>query len=384
MTNMLFYAIKKILCFAKRVIKILLRVFLPNIIYSNLTCLRFFERIQIKNNSGTSKLVCVFGIPVLQYANIDGRRKYCLPAKKQIDKTQPVFYLKINRRDDYVFLCFQHWIDTIAEKGADYFIICDNKILEKEICKKIIFHDTNIKFLKSCKNRKQKHIVDKIATKYWIKATYAHLTTFYHAKNNGIASFWNIDADDTLFCMPPEKISNYLKEVEAYADKNDIEAFSLDMHRSRTRGRHWSFGITYTKMDTNWFQIFNENPDVKWHKHYDNYDYEFNLDWFFTFLKDYKNIKNETFYINNSLFIHWGNFLTNIIGSGIFYWKNNTLKFPIILEVIKDEYFGNIPISKDCIKFESDMNDEIKYKFIIDYVTYLYKPSKQMNNLWCE
>ena len=384
MTNMLFYAIKKILCFAKRVIKILLRVFLPNIIYSNLTCLRFFERIQIKNNSGTSKLVCVFGIPVLQYANIDGRRKYCLPAKKQIDKTQPVFYLKINRRDDYVFLCFQHWIDTISSMNRDYYILCDNKKLEKEVLKRIVFPDSNIKFIKSCKNKKLERIVNKISTKFWIKATYAHLTTFYHASQNNFNAFWNIDADDTLFCMHPEKLSNYLKEVEIYANTNDIAAFSLDMHRSRTRGRHWSFGITYTRMNTDWFKILNDNPNTEWQKYYDNYDYNFNIDWFFTYLRDYKNIKNETFYINNSAFIHWGNFLTNMIGAGIFNWGNGTLKFPIILGTIEDEFFGKIPIAKDCIKFESDMNDKANHKFIIDYVTFLYKPSKQMDNLWCE
>lgn len=347
--------------------------------------MKFFEKVKTNLRNGKLRQIRILGFPILQYYRENSKEtNYRIPflCKKLINKTKPVFYLKINRQDAYSFLCLQHWIDTIESIGADYFILCDKEKLERDVLKRIIFPNTNIKFLKSCRNKKLKMIVDKIATKFWIKATYAHLTTFYHAQKNNISSFWNIDADDTLFCMEPQILANYLKKIEQYAETKDFGSFSLDMHRSRTLGRHWSFGITYTRMNTDWFSILNNNPDSSWQKHYEKYDYEFNLDWFFTYLKDFKNIKNETFYIDNSYFIHWGNFLTNVIGSGVFNWKNNRLYFPIILSVLNDKYFGNIQIADDCHKFDSKLSDEDAQNFIVNYVTYLYKPSKQMTNLW--
>lgn len=345
--------------------------------------MKLFEKIKIQLKDKESRQIKFCGIPILQYTKIrNGKRHYFFPVKQKINNNAPIFYLKINRLDDYVFLCLQQWLDTISHMNRDYYILCDNKKLKKEIIKKIVFPNSNIKFLKSKRCNQLKKIVKNIATKFWIKATYAHLTTFYHAKHNNIKSFWNIDADDTLFCINPITLAEYFIKIEAYADTNNISAFSLDMHRSRTAGRHWSFGITYTQMNIDWFNILEMNTDNSWQKNYENFDYEFNLDWFFTYLHDYKNINNQTFYIENSAFIHWGNFLTNIIGSGIFYWENERLKFPIILNIIDDKYLGDIPIAQDCIKFTSNFDELQNKKYIIDNLTYLYKPSKQMLNLW--
>ncbi|MBO5948088.1 hypothetical protein J6Q66_04560 [bacterium] len=348
--------------------------------------MRFFEKVKINLKNGKSRIIKIFGVPILQYYrsnNNDGAKIYSCPLfNKERNDGKPIFYLKINRTDDYAFVCLQHWIDIIAKMDREFIILCDKPELEKKVLEKVFFNSQNVNFMKSMKNGHIEKIVNTISTKFWIKATLAHLTTFYHAKKSGFNSFWNIDADDTLFCMDPCMIGPYLKNIEQYAEENKISAFSLDMHRSRTNGIHWSFGITYTRMDINWFSIFKENKNSEWQKYYNKYDYEFNLDWFFTYLRDYKNIKNETFYINNSSFIHWGNFILNVIGSGVFEWRDGRLKFPIILGLLKNSYFGDIPIAKDCVKFESELTKEYSINFITDKLTYLYKPSKQMDNMW--
>lgn len=368
MTNMLFYAIKKILCFAKRVIKILLRVFLPNIIYSNLTCLRFFERIQIKNNSGTSKLVCVFGIPVLQYANIDGRRKYCLPTRKKI-KNKTACYLKVNRFREYTLLCIQHWINILREiPNMDFYFICDNNELKNQIKRNIVFLDSNINFIKSSLRPSIKRLGNKIAIKKWQKAAYAHLTTYWHSYINKYEAFWNIDADDTIILLSPQKVAKVMSEVEAYTAKYNTDNISLDMWRSHTRGKHWTFGITYSLNKINWINILNKLYEKDWFLYYKKYHIECNLDWFFTFLKDYKNIKNETFYIDKCSFIHYGAFLADIVKGSICEWKDNNIYYPIISNIFKCQELGVLPIAEDCIKFNADIKDGECVEFLQDYI----------------
>ncbi len=63
-----------------------------------------------------------------------------------------------------------------------------------------------------------------------------------HAKENGFKAFWNIDADDTCFCLSPKRMTELLSTTEHYACSNNIHIFSLDMHRSALEGQHWSNG----------------------------------------------------------------------------------------------------------------------------------------------
>lgn len=346
--------------------------------------MRLFEKIKLHTMDSTkSRVILVLGKPLVYYQRAHFFKSFTFAWNLPVKNTSiPVFYLKVNRLADYTLPCIQHWINVINNMGADFYFLCDNKKLQNEILRWICFPNMNVKFISSSKCSQLRKIVKNISTRFWIKATYAHLTTFFHAKKTGVRSFWNIDADDTFFAMPIEKLSKYLKKVEEYAEAYNISAFSLDMHRSRTFGRHWSFGITFTRMSIDWFHILEQNTDSKWQKLYDKYDYEFNLDWFFTYLRDYKNLKIESFYLDNTMFIHWGNFLLNIIGAAVFSWENNRVKFPIILGVLGDENFGDIPICPDCIKFSTSCKKKSNQKFISDHLTYLYKPSKQMENLW--
>lgn len=252
---------------------------------------------------------------------------------KKILKSSPknnsdtVFYLKINRQKNYTFACLQKWIDIANLLGVDFYIICDDNDLKKDVLKKIKFKDSNIKIIKSCKSREIKAISSRVANKQWQNAAYAHLTTFFHARENNIKYFWNIDADDTSFLMYSEHLVNELRKIEIYAKENHIAAFSLDMWKSITDGKHWSFGITYIDNTIDWFKLLKE--------HYDDFDYinypnvNFNLDCYFTYLNKITDIKFETFYFENLRFIHWGNF-DNPIYSGISHWSNGVLSRPYL------------------------------------------------------
>lgn len=330
---------------------------LPIIIPGKGVVMKFFEKIKIKIKSGKLRQVRVFDIPVIEYGKVNNeiiKPRLILFKKFNINKSKPIFYLKINRNEEYTYLCLQHWIDSLGSSNNDFFILCDKPKLEREVLKRIIFPNANIKFIKSFKNKKLKQYVQKIATKWWPKATFAHLTTFFHAKQNNITEFWNIDADDTMFALEPIDISNMLQNVENYTKSNDIKVISLDMWHSRTREKHWSFGITYVNNFAELFNILNNLTNTEWQNYYKNYDIAFNLDWFFTYLKNKEHYKIESFYFESCYFIHWGNFLINTIGSNICFWHNKFLTFPILKNIYNDNFLGNIPIAENCIKFDLD------------------------------
>lgn len=346
--------------------------------------MKLFEKIKIRLKNGKSTQFRICDIPVLQISEAKGKKKIILPFfnKHEINKNTPVFYLKVNSQADYLFLCLQHWIKVIDSIGADYYILCDNKKIERNILKKIIFPNSNIKFIKSNKSSYLKKIVKTIASPFWVNATYANLTTFLHAKQNGITSFWNIDADDTLFCISPEKNAILLNKVKEYAEKNNIDAFSFDMHMSRTKGKHWSFGITYTRTAINWFEIFNKNKDTSWRNNYLDFDTNFNLDWFFTHLRNSKIAKCETFYVENVRFIHQGDLINNPIYAWIGEYKNNKILFPILLHLYGSKKYGEIEIFKDVIKIDADIKVFDCYKYMQTEYNELDASTKPHDNMW--
>ena len=350
--------------------------------------MNIIDRIIVKVKKGKFRQIRVLGILVFEYYKENNKvvnLQMSLFKKCHVEKSKPVFYLKINRNTDYTFLCLQHWIDVLSVSNRDFFILCDNLQLEKEVLRKVIFPNSNIKFIGSCKNSRLKKYVKKIATKWWPKATFAHLTTFYHAKQNNIKEFWNIDADDTMFALEPEDIRSILQNVENYSKTNNIDAISLDMWHSRTRQRHWSFGITYINNFSEIFNILDSLTNTDWQNNYKDCDVAFNLDWFFTYLKDEKKYKIESFYIENCYFIHWGNFLINAIGSSICFWQNGYLNFVILKDIYKDNSLGMVPIADDCIKFSLENNNYSCFeKFANKYISNLkYFPPelKKLHNI---
>lgn len=195
----------------------------------------------------------------------------------------------------------------------------------------------------------------------------AHLSTFYYAKKHKVREFWNIDADDTEFLLNAKKIAEILSSIARYAQNHHIHAFSLDMWRTRTLGQHWSFGVTYTSMECDWIGIFEGNTDTKWQERYPNLDNgNFSLDWFFTYLGKAGIARVATFYINNAFFVHFGNFFfaRSPLGLGVSHWQNGVLRYPLLLEIYGSKRFGEVPIAKDCIKFEAGLDKMDAFDFM--------------------
>lgn len=185
--------------------------------------MKIFQKIKIKNKQGKTRIIVIFGFPLLRFdikKLKDGSKKtdIYLPGffkdKQNNSNYNHVFYLKVNRNNNSTFVNLQHWIEIAEAMNAKYYIVCDNDKLKENIYKRVCFANPDIKFLKSCKNKRLKKIVNSIATGVWKNATYAHLTTFFHAKQQGTVNFWNIDADDTVFCMEPEKCAEALNQIE--------------------------------------------------------------------------------------------------------------------------------------------------------------------------
>lgn len=295
-----------------------------------------------------------------------------------------VFYLKINSADNCSFQCLQHWINIIGWFGGDFYIICDKEDLERQVYQKIHFDNKNIKFIKSI-HKPIEHIVKNMSTRFWTKATYAHLTAFYHARKLGLENFWNIDADDTMFLIEAPRAAQILKNAQNYAKANNITAFSMDMHTSRTHGKHWSFGITYIDSRVDWFEIFSNEKTPEWmNKYIGKYDWEFNLDWYFTYLRDFKEFKNKTFYVENLHFMHYGDFMLNPISWGISQWKNGKVFYPILKTIFNQDSLAEIPISTESVKVDTLDSEKMSFHYINQYLTFLNNIPEPAQNMWFE
>ena len=322
----------------------------------------------------------ICGILAIQYhtplANPKGKKNDLLlfPRKsRQIRRTfDTAFYLKINRNENYAIVCLNQWFKIAQIMNADCYIICDNKALQKRVEREVDSCHIEKKFLPSMKKPK---IIKHICTSIWAKnAGNAYLSTFYYAKSHGYNEFWNIDADDTMFLLNAKKCAQILSQVAIYANAHKICAFSLDMWHSRTLGTHFSFGITYTSFECDWFKILEGNKDSKWQEKFMSLDNgNFNLDWFFTYLgaSSLANVAN--FYIENAFFIHFGDFFVNRfgLGLGVSHWQEGKLRYPLLLEIYGSKRFGEIPIAKDCIKFDANLNKQDAYDFMQKEMSFL-------------
>ena len=88
------------------------------------------------------------------------------------------FYLKANKFAPWSVRCALHWIEAARlVPEAKIIILCDNPTLKAELLKKTDLEETD--FLESNRtDASLKKIVDGIIDPFWIKAGYAHLTTF--------------------------------------------------------------------------------------------------------------------------------------------------------------------------------------------------------------
>lgn len=285
-----------------------------------------------------------------------------------------VFYLKVNRNSDYAIRNVTTWLNVCGlYNNSICYVICDNGVLSNRIAKECNGYGQKYEIISSYRRTEDYSLIKYITNSRWEKAGLAHLTTFLHAADHHYKKFWNIDADDTRLCLSVKRIKTALDEVSKYADDNKIDLFSLDMWRSRVEGHHWSFGVTYTNGCVDW-----KSEIKKWVK--DNYNYpDFsnpnhpkNIDEFFTYLRFMsKQVKIETFYIENLLFVHFGDDLIyDPIQSGIYHWTKGEIEFPILYAIFGTKSIGKIEIYEDCYKIDIGISaEEGKYQ-LAKYANY--------------
>lgn len=266
------------------------------------------------------------------------------------------FYLKINREENYAIKNLSRWIDAAFLLDADCYIVCDSSEVKKKIEYDVPLYSSPI-FIESNKCSEIAYIVDKIANRNWKNVAYAHLTTFWDARERGYKEFWNIDADDTRMCVTIDKMAHILAVAEECAKREDIDCFSLDMWNSETEGKHWSFGVTYVNSEIDWFMLLRDKCEDREYREMDNEGNQ-NVDWFFTYLKNQKLCKNESFYIENMKFVHYSNdFVEKPIASGLFHWKDGKLIYPFMYYGFGMQELGSFDIAEGVYCLDVTVDD---------------------------
>lgn len=237
---------------------------------------------------------------------------------------------------------------------GEFVIICDKYATRKSIFKHIIFHSGDVAMMRSI-TRPLKHIV-KYFDAYWQPPALAHLSTFYHSAQNNKAYFFNIDADDTMFCAAPKRVAQMLKNAMIYAQTQNLSAFSLDMHTSRQKGV-WTFGVSFIAHNVDWLKLFSLYTKSAVSAKY-TFGTTINIDLVVHYMKAHSYIKAESFYIENSIFLHFPktHFLISPLIGSVLYYKNGILHTPI-LEYIYHNPLGRIPIDKNVVRLEDVEGD---------------------------
>lgn len=291
---------------------------------------KIFNLIKIKSENGDKKKVLrFFNKPFLKFYKLKDKKYTITYIKRKTKNYDEVFYLKINDVKEYSLRCLQKWIDIANEFSGKVYIVCDNDKVKKQILKDIVFYDDDVEFI-GTRIKKILPYVKAISDKFWYKAVWAKLAIFLHAKEHNYTNFWKIDADDTLFILPIERVKEFLQNAKNIAIKQEIKAFSLDMHTSKLYGKYWSFGVCYIDNTIDWFSIFKEKMSSSWKNDYrKNYYEPMNLDWFFTYLRDIGIVNIGTFYIDNVYFVHYGDRSSNFV-TKIYHWENGQFIFPLL------------------------------------------------------
>lgn len=291
-----------------------------------------------------------------------------------------VFYLKINRDTGYTIRNLKRWLKIAAARKTKCFLICDNERLKENVVKAIdmeSYSDLGVEWMESIRSKQALNLIGNMANERWKNAGLAHLTTFLHAEKQGYTSFWNIDADDTMMCIDQARAADCLEKAETYAEKNGIDIFSLDMWRSQSRGRSWSFGITYVRGDNDWEEIITRNFDYlgKTSRSFVNGVSPKNIDEFFAYIrKEDSRIRIETFCIKNLLFVHYSDdFLFQPIQSGIYTWKEDEIHFPILEYVYGAATLGRLAIAEDVVQFECGITEEEGRLYLAESANYTFE-----------
>lgn len=284
-------------------------------------------------------------------------------------KEKTAFYLKVNRDNSYVISNLKHWLDAVMlYEGGFAYILCDNPTLKQRILNTLTLEAERTEFLESDRNCGE---INEILTSIcgdnkWFKVGQAHLKTHWHACEKQYPYFWNIDADDTYICLDPIRIAEMFKIVEKYSIDNSIKMNSLDMWLSMsvnerwTKGGHWSLGIVFVDNQVSWPRILAKHcHDDEFQKNTFLLDQDMNLDWYFTYLRNIKAERIETFYFENMRFMHFYDYFINFPHLSSFcYWREGKLHYPILESCFGSRSRAEIDIAPDIHKLDMNIKDD--------------------------
>lgn len=290
---------------------------------------------------------------------------------------QRIFYLKVHRVHRTSFDCIRQWLDIAEKMNAFVFFVCDNPDMELKI-KQMILPNRHFTFIKSDRKtlkgeiKKILHKVERQAL--WERIAYSMITPFLHANENNYAISYNIDADDILLCAEPKKLAEAFVNAENYALKNQIDLLNFDMFYSKSYAVHWSFGVVICTNAQNCLNAIKTN--TAWRKNrklIEKYNicwiekFNFNVDWFFTFLRDTRQLNMKTFYIDKVLVAHMPDIILEHGWAFMLQWKNNCINFPILSDLYKRAIWDSMPIPSDCIKIDVNIQEEDYKKFLCNF-----------------
>ena len=277
-------------------------------------------------------------------------------------------YLKVNRPSDYFIPSVKNAVEIMQFlPNRKIFFICDNPQIRAQIEKEVDLSSLKFGWIQSQRDDPDvKLIVNKATVPMWNNAGFAHMTTFWHARENHFENFWNMDADDFRFFDPPEKVAKMFDEVERVADEKQIKIFSLDLWPTLSYGKHWSFGTTYVDNRFPW--IDNLKKIVTSDSAMENYHIFVtcgrNIYWFFTFLRLTRHIRGiETFYVESLRFAHHLPDLYLNFFAGIRYCESNRYHISFFENDFGLGESGSIPIDYEVYKIDIGLTVEDSHEY---------------------
>ena len=319
------------------------------------------------------------GFPVLTYRIENGKRVFSVYHRRRPENNQRVFYLKINRDHPTSFDCIQHWMDVIEKLGGFIYFVCDDQDMKEGLFKKpCFFHSNNFEFIKSDSRYLKKEIFEILKNtdkqRLWMRIAHSMMTPFVHAQKHKFNNIYNIDADDIAILIRPDLLAKAFIQMEGVAEKKLVDCLNFDMFVSKTFGVHWSFGVVYVRNPENCLAIFKKNIDwrfndkliAKFNVQYIE-KYNFNVDWYFTYLRDTNQLKLDTFYIENAVVVHMPDRLLLPWWAFVLVWSENRVELPILENLYNVEGWYSFPVAKHIHKIDIGLSLDEAKKFLNEF-----------------
>ena len=315
------------------------------------------------------------------------------PKKVYPDKGQRIFYLKIHRKHATSYDCIQHWIDTIHRLNGFIYFVCDSSAMRAGLFEKpCYFYGLNFDFIKSDRKTLKKEVATLFdgleSSKLWKRIGLSMLTPFTHAASLNYKNVYNIDADDIMILVRPSILAKVFILAEKKSLNEKLDCLNLDMFVSKTLGVHWSFGVvlisepkkilSVIKKNVNWRQ--DEEAIRKFKITYAG-KFNFNVDWFFTFLRDSGKLNLKTFYIEKATVLHMPDRIVYPWWAFVINWSDDYINLPVLEYVYHEKVWNKFKIPESLLKVDVGLSQEEYELFLSSFYHSASSFEKEMANI---